>query len=75
MLAVAVIIVAITLNVSFVRFCPASCLAGHDNIADIKDSGLAWTFRASAVGQFDVPVERGHCLVVLQRLRRPCNEE
>ncbi len=35
MLAVAVNVVAIASNVSFYRFCPETCLSGHDNIADI----------------------------------------
>ena len=36
MLAVAVNIVAITLNVGFYRFCPENCLSGHDNLADVS---------------------------------------
>lgn len=36
MLAIAVIAALGILNVSIWRFCPESCLSGHDNIADVR---------------------------------------
>ena len=43
MLAVAVIIAGIALNVGFHRFCSENCLSGHDNIADVRRKALLVT--------------------------------
>ena len=52
MLAVTALTVAVALNVGFLRFCPKSCLSGHDNKADVSAIDLIGCLIAAREGQF-----------------------